>query len=219
MFKRCKWLKRINRPESSCCKSKRVRACHRWKTCLFAIILQRVVDQTRLKQISRQSSCRCRPGHLRKHLKQVVNRSSSCHFLPAPSETSAQHLISPETETLAAHLRNEKIYIQHLADNQLLVPGALSSRLFIALCVFFIFFVAIFFFFIFCRYPTSGLTDGQARSRTPASVIFNTQHLRFIQNTLKTLGWFRDLSSSSPQRLFELESARFKRPDSHCTQS
>lgn len=102
---------------------------------LSVIILLWVVDQTRLKQISRQSSCGCRPEHLRENLKQAVtpHRCLSCHFLPAPSETSAQHLISAETETLAAHLRNEKIYIQHLADNQLLVPGALSSRLFLAL--------------------------------------------------------------------------------------
>lgn len=151
---------------------------------LFVIILQWVVDQTRLKQISRQSSCRCRLGHLNKHLKQVVNphRCLSSHFLPAPSETSAQLQISPETETLAAHLRNEKIYIQHLADNQLLLPGALSSRLPFALCVFF---VAV--FLIFCRYPTSGLTIRRARS-TPASVVFHAQHLRFIQNTLRTPG-------------------------------
>lgn len=121
---------------------------------LFVIILKWLVDQWRLKEISRQSSCRSRPGHLRKHLKQVVtHRCLSCHFLPAPSETSTRRLISPETGTLAAHLRNEKIYIQHLADNQLLVPGALSSAIFIAVCSLFC-----------CHFLKSGLTNRQARS-------------------------------------------------------
>lgn len=138
---------------------------------LFVIILKWVVDQTRLKPISHQSSCRCRLGHLRKHLKQVVTprRCLSCHSLPAPSETSAQRLISPETETLAARLRNEKIYIQQLADNQLFfLSRVLSSCVFIASCVFFFCFS-----FFFCRYAASGLTDRLAR-RLLSSLTLNT---------------------------------------------
>lgn len=140
---------------------------------LFAIILKWVVDQTRLKQISHQSSRRCRLGHLREHLKEVVTprRCLSCHSLPAPSETSAQRLISPETETLAARLRNEKIYIQQLTDNQLFVLSrVLSSRVFIASYVFIFF---LFSFFFFCRYPASGLTDRLAR-RLLSSITLNT---------------------------------------------
>lgn len=151
---------------------------------LFAIILKWVVDQTRPKQISHQSSCRCRLGHLRKHLKEVVTprRCLSCRSLPAPSETSAQRLISPETETLAARLRNEKIYIQQLADNQLFVLSrVLSSRVFIASYAF-IFFLFFIFFLPLCRKWVNRPTG------TPASVIYNAQHLRFIRNTLRTPG-------------------------------
>lgn len=151
--------------------------------CLVVIFLQWVVDQMELKQISRQSSCHCRSGTW----ECILNRLSL--LIPACRVTFSLHLLETNAHSIwfyqghpAAHVRNEKICIQDLADNQLF-PEALSSQLFIALCVFF----CCRFSFFFCRDPTSGLTNRPARS-TPASVILNAQHLRFIWNTLRTPG-------------------------------